>query len=77
MNGLLRVGDLDSLFPKPFQDPVPQFMLHKVLVPKFSDLANEGKIEGGLSKSGVQTHHGGRIRQEAFDFVGCPNRLLQ
>jgi hypothetical protein len=27
MNGSLRVGDLDSLFLKPFQDPVPELML--------------------------------------------------
>jgi len=53
VNGLLRVGDLDSLFPKPFQDPVPQFMLHKVLVTKFPDLANDGKIQGRLSKPRV------------------------
>src|ERR1700690_1512350 len=64
VHGPVREGDLDPFLVEPLKDPFPELMLDKVLVHKFLDLADKGKVQRTVAEAGNETHKGLRFRQE-------------
>jgi len=64
MNRSLGEGNLDPFFSEALQNPVAKLVLHEILVHEFADLADEGKIQGGFSESGVEPDQRRRIGRE-------------
>ena len=64
-------GYRDVLLMKSFKDPFSQFMLDEILVRKFPDLTDEGKVEGTVSETGDEANKGFGISQKSGGFTRC------
>jgi hypothetical protein len=52
VHGPVWEGDLDAFLVEPLKDSFPEFMLDKVLVCNFPDLAEKRKIKRTISEAG-------------------------
>ena len=66
MDGSLRERNFHPLFLKAFKYAMAKLVLHSVLIHELAHLADQGKIQRGLAKTGNETHDRARFCQKAL-----------